>query len=80
MLVVGVAISLSLVNTAVEYSDAVPIQYRNVALLELRQVVEVNAPVRVPEEAVAFANAAAGALPLLLGGVVADTAPLAVVN
>ena len=67
-------------NAAVEYSDAIPIQYRDVTFLKLRQVVEVDTPVRVPEEAVAFANAAAGALPLLLGGVVADTAPLAVVN
>ena len=45
LLEVGVAVSLGLVNAAVEYSDAVPIQYRNVTLLKLRQVVVVDTPV-----------------------------------
>ena len=67
-------------DSTVEYADSVSVEDRNISCFKVEQVRVVDAPVGVLKEAVALADAFAGALPLLLWSVVAHAAALAVLN
>ena len=67
-------------NFTVEDLDAFAVQDSDVRLTKLREVFVIDAPVRVPEEAVALAKTFTWAFPLLLWNSVANATPLTMID